>query len=399
MKLAIVSPFPPEISGVGQYGARLAEGLAHTRRFSAVQVFGNLTPNVSPNETGNGFTIRRVWERDSAMALLRILRAVREWQPDAVWFNLGLSVFGRTRFHNFKGLLAPMLTARSGLPTIVTLHEIFEAVNLRALGAMNGRITHWGGALAMRSLLQADTLCLTLSSYVRVMRQNYGARNVVHMPHGAFDTPHFTELPPTNRILIFGTFAPYKGLTELISIYRTLRQTDPTLTLTVAGNDHPRFPGYLAQTCAQTGAIPGIEWRMNVPEAELPALFQSASVVALPYTATTGASSVAHRAATHGRPVVTYALPDLQEVADEEGLRVEFVPVGDRTAFAERLQSLLNDRARCAAIGRANVAAIQPHTLEAMCKRYIDVFEGAIAKRAVKRPITPSVQFHSTEGD
>ena len=39
MKLAIVSPYPPEISGVGQYGARFSQGFA--RIVDQVAVFAN----------------------------------------------------------------------------------------------------------------------------------------------------------------------------------------------------------------------------------------------------------------------------------------------------------------------------------------------------------------------
>src|SRR3990172_7386846 len=41
MRLAIVSPFPSEISGVGQYGARLAEGMLRAHRFSEVCLYAN----------------------------------------------------------------------------------------------------------------------------------------------------------------------------------------------------------------------------------------------------------------------------------------------------------------------------------------------------------------------
>jgi glycosyltransferase involved in cell wall biosynthesis len=397
MRLGIVSPFPPEISGVGQYGARLAAGLAESRRFSAVRVFGHQAANAPQFEEREGLSIERVWQRDSALAAPRLLRALNAWQPDVIWFNLGLTVFGRSRIHNFQGLLSPMLMALRGLPTVVTLHEIFEAANLRALGTVNGRITHWGGAVAMRALLQADAVCLTLRSYTQVMRERYKARNIFHMPHGAFDAPAFVELPADKRILIFGTFAPYKGLNTLIEIYRQLREADPALKLTIAGSDHPRFPGYLAAMRAETGDLPGLEWRLGVPEADLPALFQSAWVVALPYTATTGASSVAHRAATHGRPVVAYALPDLQEMAQDEHLYLNFVPAGDKEAFARQLNLLLASRQWCEQIGRANVASIQKHTLEVTCRRYIELFEAAAERRAVRGLVPADRRLPSSE--
>lgn len=379
MKLAIVTPYPPEISGVGQYGARVAEGLAHSGRFHQVRVFANQTASAPDVEQLPGLTIQRTWRRDQLSALGNVAQALGQWRPDVVWFNLGLSVFGRSRLHNFCGLATPMLTRSAGLPTIVTLHEIFEAVNLRSLGAVNGRLTHWGGQAATRLLLQADFVCLTLQTYARAIQAGYRARNLAHVPHGAFDAPAFAPLPQEKRILIFATYAPYKGLPQLIEIFRGLQAADPAVRLTVAGSDHPRFPGYLNQVRETVGGFPEIEWRVGVPETDLPALFASARVVALPYTATTGASSVVHRASAHGRPVVAYDLPDLRTVAAEENLRLELVPAGDRPAFARRLRDLLHDPALCETIGRENAATMETMTLDITCQRYIQLFEKAIA--------------------
>lgn len=385
MKLAIVSPFPPEISGIGQYGARLTEGLVHTGRFSEVMVLTHRSPGVPDLERLNGLTVRRTWRRGDRSAAWVITNAIAEWQPDVAWFNLGLSVFGRSRVDNFLGLASPMLVKLAGVPTVVTLHEIFEAVSLRALGAVNGHLTHWGGAAAMHCLLHTDAVCLTLRSYVRLVERRYGARNLVHLPHGAYDTPSFAPIPREKRILMFATHAPYKGLPELIDIFRSIRAVDSEAILTVAGSDHPRFPGYLESVRSTTGELPGLEWRIGIPESSLPELFAQARVVALPVRATTGASSVVHRAASHGRPAVVYDLPDLRALATEENLRFAFVPSGDCGAFGAMLRHLLDQPAECERIGRANVAAMQNNTLEVTCRRYIGVFESVTEGRVTAR--------------
>lgn len=380
MRLAIVSPYPPEISGIGQYGMRMSNALAHSRHFDEVLVVANRAPGAPEKERLGALNVHRVWDRDHEAARA-VMAAVRRWRPDVVWFNIGLTTFGKSRLHNFFGMALPMLARAANFPAVVTLHEILEASDLRALGAVNGHITHWGGRAATRLLLQADTVCVTLQSYERLVRQHYGARNVVHLPHGAFDDPRFTPLSGEKRILIFGTFGPYKGLPELIDIFRRLRQADSTVALTVAGSDHPRFPGYLNRIRAGANGLPGLDWQMNLPEDEIPAAFARACVVALPSTATTGASSVVHRAASHGRPVVAFDLPDLRAVSAEENLHIEFVPLGDADEFAARLRNMLDDPAQCEAIGRANVAAMQTMTLDATCRRYVQLFDDALARR------------------
>lgn len=380
MKLAIVSQYPPEISGIGQYGARLSTALARHPAIREVHVFANQSPGAPQIEQREDLVIERVWRRQGGLAVAAVTAALRRWRPDVVWFNVGLTMFGQTRLSNFAGLAAPMLTCLQGIPAIVTLHEIFEMANLRSLGAVNGRITGLGGRAATKLLLQTDAVCLTLQSYVREIRARYRADNVVHVPLGVFDTPHFTPLPAEKRVLIFTTYAPYKGLPELIDIFRELQTREASLKLTVAGSDHPRFPGYLASVRATVGDLPGLEWRVGVPESEVPALFASACVVALPCRATTGASSVAHRAATHGRPFVAYGLPDLHAVAEEEGLVLDLVSPGDRRAFTARLRSLLDDPQQCERIGRTNIEAMKAMTLEVTCQRYVQLFEKAMSR-------------------
>jgi len=161
MKLVVVSPFFPEISGVGQYGVRVVEGLARTRRFTSVHVLANAQPGAAAREQRDGLIIERVWGRDRYDSAQIISDAIRRLRPDVVWFNLGLSIYGRSRVANFLGHTAPMQTRLMGVATVVTLHELFEMANLNAIGAANGRLTLWGGAIATRMILRADAVCLT----------------------------------------------------------------------------------------------------------------------------------------------------------------------------------------------------------------------------------------------
>jgi len=395
MRLAIISPFAPELSGVGQYGVRMAQGLAQTKRFSAVDVLANTGGSSPTFEERDGLTIKRIWQRDRLNTLPALLRELTRLKPDVVWFNLGLSIYGKSPVVNFCGHLAPMLAKATGLPTVVTLHELFEMADLNAIGAANHPLMNWGGRLATRLILRADYVCLTLRSYASVLAHNYGVEHLIHIPHGTFDAPHFGPLSKAKRLLYFGGHAPYKGLEDLLEMYRSLKAEDPTLDLVVAGSDHPRFPGYFAGMRAAYAKLPDVTWMENVPEAALPALFESARVVALPYTATTGASSASIRAAAHGRPVVAYALRDLRALATDENLEITFAPVGDQGAFQQHLRALLNDPARCERIGRANVLAMQAHTLEITCQHYANLFYAAAQRQVVEPDRTGRYKFSS----
>jgi glycosyltransferase involved in cell wall biosynthesis len=324
--------------------------------------------------------VRRVWARDWAGSAPAILKALAGLAPDVAWFNFGLSAFGGSRWANLLGLATPALARARGLPSVVTLHEIFEAVRLRDLGAANGRLTHLGGQAVTRLLLRADVVCFTLRRYVSEVKHRYGADNLAHVPVGAFDPPELLPFPnPRRQVLMFATYAPYKGLPIMLEAFAEVRRRDPDVHLAIAGGDHPRFPGYLQSVRSGASAFTpadgsNVNWLGPVHEDELRNLFGAASLVALPYTATTGASSVIHRAAAFGRPVVVSDLPDVRTLAAEEGLWLEFVPPGDPVALTEATAALLADPARREAMARHNLAAVRAMTLDNTCETYISLF-------------------------
>lgn len=385
MRLCIVSPFPPEISGIGQYGWNVAYGLARTGRFEAITVLtgsrdqGKLTQSTQ----ADGITTRWVWKRDDVSTVGRLTEAIQREHPQVVWFNLGFTAFGRSRVTNFAGLATPMLTRQAGLSTVVTLHEIFEASPPRALGAVNGRLTTWGARAATRCLLRAHVVCVTLQRYQQELKKRYGADNVRHVPHGSFAAPEFlppptAPTPPT--LLIFATFAPYKGLPILLEAFERLKRVNSSLELVIAGSDHPRFPGYLAERRAAMNGMRGLHWLGQQTEAQLREVFARATIVVLPYTATTGASSVLHRAAAYGRPVVASDLPDIRAVADEEGLQLVYAPPADPSALAEALARLLADPAERGRLAQHNLQTMRLMSLDHTCARYVEVFERIVGQ-------------------
>lgn len=387
MHLCIVSPFPPAISGVGQYGWHVTAGLAETGRFRALTVLADHAPGASAGEARlpAPVTVRRAWRRDDPGAAVAVLQALLAHRPDAVWFNAGMTMFGRSRLVNFLGLLTPCLARRAGLPVMVTLHEVFETARLRRLGLHNGPITHWGAHLATRLLLDADAVGVTLRRYAALLRERYGASNIHHLPHGAFTDVALLPRPagaPPHDILFFTSHAPHRGLSVLVEAFGAVRARFPDATLTIAGGDHPRFPGYSRQARREFAEQPGLRWLGPQTEAGLRRVMAQASLVAVPYLATTGASSVLNRAAALGRPVIASDLPDIRATAQEAGLEVAWTPPGDAPALARALMDLLGDPARQAALARRNVDAMRAIPLERTSARYADLIEAVAARTA-----------------
>jgi glycosyltransferase involved in cell wall biosynthesis len=375
MKLCIISPFPPALSGVGQYGWHITRGLAATGRFESLTVLADHGPtdDARPADT---VTVKRVWRRDDPTSALRLLRAVLAERPDVLWFNAGLTMFGRTRAANFLGLLVPTLARQWRVPALVTLHELVETTRLTSLGTPNGAFTQWGARLATRGLLQAEAVVVTLRRYADLLRESYGARHVQHLPLGAFTPvaplPRPAAAPPLDT-LCFTSLAPHRGLPVLLDAFDSVRAALPAATLTIAGGDHPRYPGYTAQLRAARNGQAGLHWLGAQSEHELLTAFARARVVALPYLATTGASSVLYRAAAVARPVIVSDLPDTRAAAEEAGLRVTFTPPGDSAALADALRALLTDPAQQAMLAEYNLRAMSAATLARTCERYVEL--------------------------
>jgi len=398
MRLCVITPYPPDLNGISQYAWNVVQGLAHSGQVNAITVLAEHPPATSqplasplvPPHNGHrpaAVVTRRLWRRDDLLAAPRLARAVWDERPDVIWLNLDFTMFGASRPANFLGLLGPVLAQRAGRPMVVTLHQILEATPPTSIGAKNGRLTHWGLRTATQLLLNAEAVCVTLRRYRRTLRAHYAAHHVHHIPLGAAHPPEFLPHPAdalTENILFFGFAAPFKGVAVLLDAFERLKQTRPQATLTFAGSDHKRFPGYSAAVqaavAARNGHGPtGIHWLGPQSEAQLRELFARARVVVLPYLATTGASSVLHRAAAFGRPVVASDLPDLRAAAEEEGLVLDYAAPGDPAALAAALDSLLSDPARQAEAARSNLAVMRRLTLEHTCARYLEVFESVRA--------------------
>ena len=379
MHLAIVSPFPPNVTGIGQYGYRVSGALARSGAFDRITLLTERSPGAEPVEAWNGITIERIWQRDRVNIGWNVTARLLQLRPDVVWYNIGASVFGRTPIANLSGLFSPMLIHSSRLPSVVTLHEMVEQADLRALEAPGGPLAGWGARLLTFLITRTDVACVTLRRYADWLKERVPHLLVTHIPLSAYDPPEMLPASGEQELLFFATFTPYKGLELLLDAFRELCVRHPSLRLTVAGAEHPRFPGYVDDVRKTLGDQPAIRWLGNVPESALRDMFSRASMVVLPYTAATGSSSVLHRAVAWGRPVVLSDLPEMRAAIEEENLRAEFFASGDRNSLIAAIERLLTDPALGISLAYHNYQATARMTLEDTCRAYLRAFALAMA--------------------
>lgn len=197
--------------------------------------------------------------------------------------------------------------------------------------------------------------------------------------YGGADPDRFSPEPDGARagVLYVGRWTPHKGIDRLVAAL------PDGATLTIAGSgghDGPGEPDYVADLRAWADGR-DVRFVGPIDDAALPALYRRAAVVVLPSVHVTcygrriavsellGLSVL--EAMASGAPVVASRLGGLPEVVvdGETGYLVE---PGDTAGLRRRLEELLADPARAAAMGaRGRARVLERFTWEACARRCI----------------------------
>jgi glycosyltransferase involved in cell wall biosynthesis len=279
---------------------------------------------------------------------------------------------------HYQWLTMPALDARllpKLRPRVMTAHYILSpdpsprqvSSARRVFGSMDAVIAHSEqGAARLRDEVGLDP------AKVRVI------------PHGAFD--YLTRLPEEKPlpaelegaegpvILFFGLLRPYKGIENLLRAFRQVGGAE----LWIVGN--PRMD--VAPLRALAGEAPGrIRFVTRfIDEAEIPAIFRRADLVALPYLDAEH-SGVLYTGLAFGKPMVLSAVGGFPEVAATGAGRL--VPPGDTTALALALAGLVNDEsARAELATAATRAAAGPFSWDETARLTLDLYRELIEARS-----------------
>jgi len=251
--------------------------------------------------------------------------------------------------------------ARAGLPTVATVHHpvaIDRELELAATASWRRRATlrRWDAFTRMQAAVgRRPEAVTTVSESSRRDIEAYMDRpagRVDVIPVG-IDADVFRPPPPGARrddgsiVVVTSADVPLKGLVHLLESVAKLR-TERAVRLTVVGTARP---GGTTEAAVERLGIGGaVHFTGPVPEAELVALLQRASVVAVP-SLYEGFSLPAVEAMACGTPLVTTdagALPEV--VGTRAGLRV---PAGDVDALTAALRRLLDVPELADRLGRA----------------------------------------------
>lgn len=377
MKICLVTAFPPSREALNEYGFHIARELQQTPGIE-LTILGDDCDSSQPEL--EGFSVVRCWAFGRMNNARRLLRAIRAINPDLVWFNLGFASFGGTPLPAFTGISIPAMARMAGFHTHVTLHQLMETVDLKDAGVRFPRLYRFGGFLATQVLLLANSVSVMLPAYREILRSKYNRGAVFVRRHGIFSArPEYPDFSrrgnPDHRILAFGKWGTYKRLESLIEAFGILVRRFPQAQLVIAGADHPKAPGYLKSIADQCWRQPQIKIIGYVAEDKIAELFQTSSVAVMPYTSSAGSSGIAHLACAYGVPIVASDIPDFHQLAEEEGLAIDFVRPGDPNDMAEHLFALLDSRQRQMEMGLQNVSAALRMSMPEIMRQYLRGFQ------------------------
>ena len=375
MKIALITSFPPSRHALNEYGFHVADQLRQERCVD-LTVLGDYLH--TPADELPGFRVARCWGFERHDNVVTLLRAIRRVKPEVAWFNLGFASFGARPLAAALGLVTPVAARLSGVYAHVTLHQLFETVDLDDAAVTSPRLYRVGGWLATHLLLSANSLSVLLPTYRRMLDEKYRRGRVSVRPHGIFagrpDPPDFTRRGnPAHRILAFGKWGTYKRLELLIEAFDRVVGTFPNAELVIGGGDHPKTPGYV-HSMAQRYASDRVRFLGYVAEEAIPNLFREASLTVMPYTSSAGSSGVAHLAAQYGVPVIAAGIRDFREIAEHEGIAIRFFTPGDVDSLVEQLLLALNSPDELKAMAWRSYAAGVAMSMPQVVREYIRSF-------------------------
>jgi glycosyltransferase involved in cell wall biosynthesis len=377
MKLALVTAFPPSRKGLNEYGFHVADEL---RRHPGVEltILADYLPEPQPELPE--FSVVRCWGFNRLSNPLSLLRAIRQLKLDVVWYNIGLASFGGKPLPAFFGLTIPALTRLISCYTHVTLHQLFETVNLSDAGVKSPMLYRAAGHVATHMLLSANSLSVLLPAYHHTLRDKYGRGTVNVRHHGIFAScPEEPDLSargnPVQRILAFGKWGTYKRLELLIEAFELVSASLLPVELVIAGGDHPKTPGYVQSVAERVKHNPLIRFVGYVPEESIPELFRTASLAVMPYTSSAGASGVAHIACQYGLPILASDIQDFRELAEFESVSMELFTPNEVNSLASRLRGLLHSPERLVEMSRQNFSAALQMSMPQVIGQYIRSFD------------------------
>lgn len=362
--LVVTNDFPPRQGGIETFVR------AMTDRFPAdsVVVYTSAEPGAAAHDAALPYPV----VRDPARMLLPVPRVTaraaglaRRHGCDSVWFGAAAPL----------GLMADRLRRESGVRRAVATthgHEVWWARTpgaralLRRIGERADAVTYLGAATrapiaaALGPAAARRMVRLAPGVDAEAFAVRPGARNGVRTPAGGVRERYGLGGRPV--ILCAARLVPRKGQDTLIRALPAVLRSVPDAVLLLTG-DGP-YARTLHRLAADTGVADAVVLAGGRPHPEMPEHYAAADVFAMPCRTRRGGLEVEGlgivflEAAAAGLPVLvgdSGGAPDTVR----DGETGHLVDGRDTAAVADRLVTLLRDRAAAAAMGEKGRAWVR----------------------------------------
>lgn len=330
--IAIVTAFPPSAGSLNEYGFHLVNAFAARSDIKKIIVIADKYNGETPElDLGHKVEVKRVWRFNDPLAGIHILRALKLSEAEGALYNLQTASFGDSEIPAALGLLTPMASQKTGMPSGVIMHNLVEAVDLSktnlAKSPLRQKLVGAASYFVTKTMLMSGFMTVTLDSFWDILKEKYRAKNAFMVPHGSFPLVSDIQIPELvhrpNIIITMGKFGTYKRLERTIGAIRNLNATrteGDKIKLVIGGSDHPATPGYLKSLEIEHKADANIVFHGYVAEADVASFFTQAKLAIFDYDSTTGSSGVLHQAAIYGTPAAYPMMGDFIDVTEREGL-------------------------------------------------------------------------------
>jgi glycosyltransferase involved in cell wall biosynthesis len=242
----------------------------------------------------------------------------------------------------------------------------------------------WGGVLP-----RLFDLFLTVSAYSA--RELGAPQGRTHVIYGGADPHRFAPDPaqPRQGVVFVGRLTPHKGVDRLLQAL----PTGASLRVVGSTGHDPRPPEREYPDLLRELAVGrDVEFVGPVADTDLPGVYRSAEVLALPSVERTCYGRAVRvsellglaviEAMASGTPVVASKVGGVAEVV-EDGVTGFLVPSGDVPSLNDRLALLLGDPGRARRMGEAARARVlERFTWTQVAQRCLDAYRSATSRSA-----------------
>jgi glycosyltransferase involved in cell wall biosynthesis len=367
---ALCSALAAAGADVELYTSRFAySSVPEARGYERIELFYGAS-NLLPGSAAAAQRARRALKlAEHVPDMLRYKRAARA--ADVVHFQW-LPVQHLDRYLLPRARRVPAVGHRGGLararpPLVLTAHDVLP------------REPRPGQRSAQRRLYDRFDAVVVHSEHGRAgLTGELGVDpDRVHViPHGVF--AHLADVPPQPGgrapfqtdgpvVLCFGLMRPYKGIDVLLEAWRGIEHAE----LWIAGMPRMDISSLRATAPPNVRFVPRF-----ITDSELPAYFQRADLVVLPYREI-DQSGVLFTALAFGKPLLLSDVGGFPEIATTGAART--VPAGDPVALRDGLRELLGDPAALAAMAaRARAAAEEQYSWATIARRTLSLYESLL---------------------